>query len=122
MPLHNLAQPFPIPLIAQLVFNCEDDFFLIACASFEPEGAPVFDLNGRCEKLEDGLAIVKEMAPEAKISCEGSEFPFPADLDESDLRAFVPDYPAISLREGVMDTYNGFAALKADGRLPKLPE
>ena len=94
----------------------------IACASFEPEGAPVFDLNGRCEKLENGLAIVKEMAPEAKVSCEGPEFPFPADLDESDLRAFVPDYPAISLREGVMDTYNGFAALKADGRLPKLPE
>ena len=94
----------------------------IACVSFEPEGAPVFDLNGRCEKLEDGLAIVKEMAPEAKISCEGPEFPFPADLDESDLRAFVPDYPAISLREGVMDTYNGFAALKAKGRLPKLPE
>jgi len=94
----------------------------ITCASFEPEGAPVFDLNGRCEKLESGLAIVKEMAPEAKISCEGPEFPFPADLDESDLRAFVPDYPTISLREGVMDTYNGFAALKADGRLPKLPE
>ncbi len=94
----------------------------IACASFEPEGAPVFDLNGRCEKLEDGLAIVKEMAPEAKISCEGPEFPFPADLDESDLRAFVPDYPAISLREGVIDTYNGFAALKAEGRLPKLPD
>lgn len=94
----------------------------IAAASFEPEGASVFDLNGRCERLEDGLAIVKEMAPDAEISCDGPEFPFPADLDEQALRDFVPDYPSISLREGVVDTFNGFAALKAAGRLPDLPE
>ena len=94
----------------------------IAAASFEAEGAPVFDLNGRCETLEDGLAIVKELAPDAEVSCSGPEFPFPADLDESALRAFVPEYPSISLTEGVRDTFNGFAALKAEGRLPSLPE
>ncbi len=94
----------------------------IAAASFEPEGAPVFDLNGRCERLEDGLTIVKELAHDADVSCSGPKFPFPADLDESELRAFVPEYPSISLREGVVDTFNGFAALKAEGRLPLLPE
>ena len=94
----------------------------IAAASFEAKGAPVFDLNGRCETLEDGLAIVKELAPDAEVSCSGPEFPFPADLDESELRAFVPEYPSISLNEGVRDTFDGFAALKAEGRLPSLPE
>ena len=39
----------------------------ISAASFEPEGAPVFDLNGRCERLEDGLTIVKELAPDADV-------------------------------------------------------
>ncbi len=94
----------------------------ISAASFEATGAPVFDLNGRCKTLEDGLAIVKELEPDSEVSCSGPEFPFPADLDESELRAFVPEYPSISLNEGVRDTFNGFAALKAEGRLPPLPE
>ena len=94
----------------------------IAAASFEPEGASVFDLNGRCERLEDGLTIVKEIAPDSEISCDGPEFPFPANLDEQALRAFVPEYPSIPLREGVVDTFNGFTMLKAEGRLPTLPK
>jgi hypothetical protein len=43
-------------------------------------------------------------------------------LNEQALRDFVPEYPSISLREGVVDTFNGFAVLKAEGRLPALPE
>ena len=36
----------------------------IAAAGFEPEGASVFDLNGRCERLERWSDYRKEIAPD----------------------------------------------------------
>ena len=94
----------------------------IAAASRDGEGAHAFDINGRVDTIERGLAEIKRLAPGAAISASGAQFPFPPDLDEAPLRAHVPEYPTVSLRDGVEATFRAFTELKEQGRLPPLPE
>ena len=93
----------------------------IAAVSQDGDGAYVFNLNGPCEKVEFGLDVVRSLAPGAKVSCAGSQLPFPSDLDDGPLRAHVPDYPSIPVADGIGATYRAFQALKSEGRLPPLP-
>lgn len=94
----------------------------IASVSKDGEGAHFFDLNGRCETIETGLAEINRLNNASQVTASGPQFPFPPDLDEQPLRAHVPDYPAISLSDGVEATYRAFKELKADGRLLPVPE
>ena len=56
---------------------------------------------------------MKQLAPQAEISCSGGEFPFPADLDDGPVRAYLPDYPSISVEEGITATYTALSATDA---------
>lgn len=94
----------------------------IAVVSQDGDGAYAFDLNGTCAKVEEGLDVLHKIAPDAQITCTGASFPFPPDLDDAPLRAHVPDYPEISLQDGVKATYSAFVQLNNEGRLPDLPE
>ncbi|MEJ6673166.1 MAG: SDR family oxidoreductase [Alphaproteobacteria bacterium] len=85
----------------------------IAAVSQDGTGAPVFNLNGSCETIEAGLEILKQLAPHAEISCSGGEFPFPADLDDGPLRAYLPDYPSITVEEGITATYTALSVADA---------
>lgn len=84
-------------------------------------GANAFDINGRSSTIEEGLGLLDELVPGHQTKGTGPVFPFPPDLDESPVRAHVPDYPAISVGQGVRDTIRAFELLKAEGRLPALP-
>lgn len=93
----------------------------IASVSQDGNGAFVFDLNGTCETVENGLAMLEQLAPHAKLSCTGKPFPFPADMDDGPLRAHVPDYPSVSVKEGIKHTYDAFIELQKEGKLAPLP-
>ena len=93
----------------------------IAAVTRDGDGAPVFDLNGACETIERAFELLKTIAPKAKISCSGPQFPFPADFDDGPLRQYLPHYPSVNVAEGVRMTYDAFSKLKAQGRLPDLP-
>ena len=93
----------------------------IAAVAQDGEGAPVFDLNGRCAPLEQGVDILKTLNPSADISCSGSAFPFPPDLDETPLHQHLPDYPHISVEQGITDTFNAMQALHHKGLLDSIP-
>lgn len=84
-------------------------------------GAHAFDINGRAGTVEQGLTALYEHVPGHQTAGTGPVFPFPPDLDESPVRAHVPDYPAISVEEGIRDTVRAFKLLKSEGRLPPLP-
>ena len=90
---------------------------MIACVSADQEGAPVFDLNGACETVENGLEALSALAPAAAITCTGTPFPFPPDLDDGPLRGAVAAYPSISVPDGVAMTHRAFTQLVAEGRL-----
>ena len=93
----------------------------IACVMQDGSGAHVFDLNGRCEPIEEGLDILNRLSNGPKITASGDPFPFPPDMDESALRAHVPDYPAVAYGDGIEATFRAFKQLQAENRLPPLP-
>lgn len=115
--------PFEVPYTGRYswLYAGEAAAAFIAAVSRDGQGAPVFDLNGSCETIENGLAVLRQVAPEAEVTCSGPEFPFPPDLDDGPLRAHVTDYPSMPVADGVRATYRAFAALRAQGRLPDLP-
>ena len=82
--------------------------------------AYVFNLNGQCETIENGLTILKSLKPEAKVTCSGQNFPFPPDLSDEPLRKLIGNYPTHSVEEGISDTYNSFIELKELGRCPEI--
>ena len=82
--------------------------------------AYVFNLNGQCETIENGISILKSLKPEAKVTCSGQNFPFPPDLSDEPLRKLIGNYPTYSVEEGISDTYNSFKQLKELGRCPEI--
>lgn len=115
--------PYDVPFSGRLswLYAGEAAAAFIAAVSHDGTGAYVFDLNGGCETVEHGLEILRSLAPNAQVTCSGTPFPFPPDLDDSPLRAHVGNYPSVSLDEGIKATYDAFAQLKIEGRLPELP-
>jgi nucleoside-diphosphate-sugar epimerase len=117
-----LGQAFEIPYTGPYswLYAGEAAAAFIAAASQDGAGAPVFDLNGRCETIENGLSILRRIENSAEVSASGDQFPFPADLDETPLRAHVPAYPEVSLEDGIGATHRAFKQLAAETRLPPL--
>lgn len=93
----------------------------IASISQDGDGAYCFDLNGRCEQVEAGLAVLKSIDKTANVTASGTPIPFNPDLDESPLRAHVPEYPTIAIDDGIKATYAAFKDLHSNGRLTILP-
>jgi len=120
----SLDKNFEIPFSGNYnwLYAGEAAAAFIASASRDIEGAHVFDLNGLCDTVENGLAILRKLGTKATLSSSGSEFPFPPDLDESALRAHVMEYPVVSVAEGVESTYSAFKQLQNENRMPALPE
>ena len=92
----------------------------INAVSHDMEKAKVFNLNGSCKKIEDGISIIKDLAPGADITCTGEPVPFPPDLDDKPLRDDIGNYPSISLEEGINNTFKAFQVLKEQGRCPDI--
>ncbi len=94
----------------------------ITSISKDMTGAHVFNLNGSCETIENGIHMIKELNEKADISCANQFFPFPPDLDDHPLRKHIGNYPSISVKRGIEDTYKAFWQLNLVGRCPALPE
>jgi len=90
--------------------------FIRAIAT-ERVGAPVFDMNGIYAPVEEGVRILKQIAPEASIDVAGQPIAFPMDRSDDPLRDFVGDYGRVPLAEGIRDAYDTFKRLLAAGKL-----
>ena len=85
--------------------------------SRDGEGAPVFDCNGTVVPVEDALAVVRRLAPGARVSASGDPIPFPMEDRDALLRAHVGDYGSISVEDGTAETFRAFQVLLQDGRV-----
>lgn len=92
----------------------------ISAISEDMSDAKVFNLNGSCETIEYGVSILKQLKPNAKVRYIDKPFPFPPDLDDSPLRTYVGNYPSITVKEGVENTFKAFDILKSKGLCPPL--
>ena len=89
----------------------------IKAVSTEREGAHVFDLNGRATTVAEWLEIVRALAPGARLDVEGEPLPFPADLSDEPIRAYLGDYGPVPLEDGIEETFDAFRRLLAAGAL-----
>jgi nucleoside-diphosphate-sugar epimerase len=85
----------------------------IKAVSRERGDARVFDLNGRPTSVAEWLEILHGIAPGAQLSVSGAELPFPADLSDAPVQAYLGDYGPIPLEDGIRATYDAFKQLLA---------
>ena len=73
------GKPYDIPYSGRLswLHAGEAAAAFIAAVSRDGDGAYVFDLNGGCETVEDGVKILKDCAPEADVNCVRRAVPVP---------------------------------------------
>ena len=89
----------------------------IKAVSKERNEARVFDLNGRPTSVAAWLDLLRDIAPAAQLSMTGAELPFPADLSDAAVQAYLGDYGPIPLEAGIRATYDAFKQLLAQGVL-----
>ena len=89
----------------------------IRAVAKERMGAPVFDLNGVYASVEEGMAILKAIAPDAQVGIKGEPLAFPMDKSDEPLKAFIGDYGQMPLAQGIEATYKAFAQLLQDKRI-----
>ena len=114
-----LGEEFDVPYSGSLSWlyagECAAAFIAAICR--DGEDAPVFDLNGSCQTVAEGLATLEALAPGHKITASGDPIPIPPDLSDAPIRALVGDYPSITPEEGIRQTFRAFEKLRAEGRL-----
>ena len=117
-----LGESFVIPYTGKYswLYAGETALAFITSVSKDMVGSYVFNLNGSCDTIENGLSIIKKLKKDASVSCVGQSLPFPPDLDDLPLRKHIGDYPSISVEKGIENTFRAFEALKAEGRCPPL--
>ena len=89
----------------------------IKAVSEERESAHVFDLNGRATTVAEWLDIIRGLAPGAELQIAGDPLPFPADLSDEPIRAYLGDYGPMPLEEGIEETLAAFKRLLTVGAL-----
>jgi nucleoside-diphosphate-sugar epimerase len=93
----------------------------IKSVSKDMVGSHVFNLNGSCETIENGLKLIRELKPNSSVTCEGQPLPFPPDLDDLPLRKHIGDYTSVSVQKGIEHTIKAFETLKSEGKCPAIP-
>ena len=93
----------------------------ITSVSKDMVGSHVFNLNGSCETIENGLKLIRELKPNSSVTCEGQPLPFPPDLDDLPLRKHIGDYTSVSVQKGIEHTIKAFETLKSEGKCPAIP-
>jgi nucleoside-diphosphate-sugar epimerase len=89
----------------------------VAAVARDREAAEIFDLNGIPSTIEEALGLVKAHRPAAAIGARGAPFPFPADLSDEPIGAFLGPYRKWGLKEGIAETMAMFGEHVAAGKL-----
>ena len=113
-------RPFHIRYDGPLALQHASDVarIFIACARANYQGATVCNIRNDVTEVAHFVDALTQMYPHAEITVEAdSALPFPADLDDSGLRAIIGDVPHIPLADGIRRDYEQFAGLIAEDRI-----
>jgi UDP-glucose 4-epimerase len=95
----------------------EDVATIFARAATEtPDGAHAFSLQGQLARIDEVLAAIREIVPDADVRAEGPELMFAAQLDEEPLHAVFPGLKRTALREGTRKTIDFYRLSTSSGR------
>ena len=83
------------------------------------EGARTYNLRGAVVEMTDYIQQIEDLHPTAKglITLSGDAIPVACDLDDAELRTYLPDLPDTSLRDGIRQTLKAFQAMQDSGTL-----
>jgi nucleoside-diphosphate-sugar epimerase len=111
------GRPYDVPFSGGVswLYAGEVASAFIRAVARERSGAPVFDMNGVYAPVEEGLAILRKLAPAASITSSGEPLAFPMHLPDRPLRDYLGDYGEMRLAEGIRTTYAAFRALLERG-------
>ena len=117
------GKPYEVPFSGGVswLYAGEVASAFVHAVSRERAGAPVFDMNGVYAPVEEGLRILKQLAPSAAVTSSGQPLAFPMHLPDEPLRSYLGDYGRIPLAEGIHETYEAFRSLIGRGML-SMPE
>jgi UDP-glucose 4-epimerase len=73
-------------------------------ATETPDGAHAFSLQGQLATMDEVLAAIHAVVPNADVHAEGAELMFAAQLDEEPLHALLPNLERTPLLEGTRAT------------------
>ncbi|MDX2150443.1 MAG: SDR family oxidoreductase [Bryobacteraceae bacterium] len=113
--------PFQIrlsgPMDLQYVRDVAETF--IRCVLSPIEGAYTFNLAGDIATIDEIVAMLRRIRPEAAdlITSNGPRVPVAFKMDDAALRRYVPDIPKTAVEDGVRETIESFERLQAEGRL-----
>lgn len=101
----------------QYVFDVAETF--VACLLSPKEGAHVFNLQGDVIRMDELISLLERLRPGAAklITAEGPQVPVAWQMDDRNLRLYVPELTKTPLADGVSDTLNRFDELRKFGRL-----
>ena len=118
-----LGKSYKIPYTGKYswLYAGEAALAFITSVSKDMVGSHVFNLNGSCETIENGLKLIRELKPNSSVTCEGQPLPFPPDLDDLPLRKHIGDYTSVSVQKGIEHTLKAFETLKSEGKCPAIP-
>jgi nucleoside-diphosphate-sugar epimerase len=107
------GKPYDVPFSGGVswLYTGEVASAFIRAVAKERTGAPVFNMNGVHAPVEEGLRILKQIAPSAKVTSSGEALAFPMHLPDTPLREYLGDYGTATLAEGIQETYDSFRSL-----------
>ena len=73
-------------------------------ATETPEGAHAFSLQGILAVMDEVIAAIKAVVPDAEVRADGNALMFAAEVAEAPLRAALPGLARTSLLEGTRET------------------
>lgn len=91
----------------------------VLCALGQRAVCRTFNLRGDVVRMEEFIAEIEAQIPGSRgmISLSGGPIPVACDLDDSELRAFLPDLPTTPFRQGIRETLEIFTRQRREGRL-----
>lgn len=87
--------------------------FVLSALDVRP-GARTFNLRGQVIEMTEFVRTLEEVVPDAKgmVRLEGGPIPIACDLDDRELREFLPELGETSLRAGIEETLADFQRLE----------
>ena len=106
------GEAFEIAFSGRMQFQLASDIarYLIACADGPADGAHVFNIGTPPATVEEVVAMIKAVRPDARVSFVERSLPFPAGFEGADLKAAFPHIQETPLEEGIRQTIEQFAA------------
>jgi hypothetical protein len=113
------GRPYAVPFSGDVswLFAGEAASAFIRSVAAPRTGAPVFNLNGKYTSVENGIALLQALAPEAQITTTGDPIAFPMHHADDPLRAFIGDYGKMPLEAGIRHTFESFQQLMKAGKI-----